>query len=512
MKKLQAFLLVGATCIVLLGGLWAAGLLKISPGNEKGLPLPDEAAKGSPPPHSPKQVEKQTPQKLIVGKWQSQFGKMGIRKEYRENGTVMEYPAFGSPKKGTYRLLNDTSIEYEWPADDDKKHKDKKHKTMQVSVGKNELAETSGDEWASFTLKYKRVDDFSPLLTKEDSQKGDTQDPVQKVATVQAGLTFKKHEASVESVAISPDGMVIASGGGDGVVLIWERATGKVKHKLDTLSRNEGVRGIAFSPDGSTVVCGSRLWNVETGEQRRGSFPGERAVISPDGKLLITATYDEVHAWDLVEDKKVFSKKTPGSISSIAISPDGKLVASSDYSNYVKVWDATTGDQTFSHKDSRAQVYSVAFSPDSTILAVDSGRIYPTLFDLRTSEKVPFKGDLANARFSRPLPLPDGKHLACEMSRDDSIRLWSLSTGEERLILKGHTSPIKAISVSQDGKWLVSASQDHTVKVWDVSSVVEAPIKLARPQLDKDLFTKRDAIIQVSALQITGTCVSICTF
>ena len=95
---------------------------------------------------------------------------------------------------------------------------------------------------------------------------------------------------------------------------------------------------------------------------------------------------------------------------------------------------------------------------------------------------------MANARFSKPVILADNKHLAAVRFSDDSVRLWDFSSGQERMILKGHTGPIKALAVSPDGKVIVSSSQDHTVKVWDVSSVVGPSIKTPSMRTHKDLI------------------------
>ncbi len=502
MKKLQPFLLVGATCIILLGGLWATGLLHF-PKAEK-----------QPTPDSPKQAEKQTehkkPHELIVGKWEGDEDGVPIGAEFSDKGLMIFLGRFaggngtekriGGPIKfgGSYKFLDDKTLETELAFG-------KAVQTQyQVEMTEAKLKLTSEKK----TLAFKRVQEFSAALTKEESKTNDKEAPPSKPSTAKAVLTFKKHEASVEAVAISPDGTLVASGGDDGIVLIWERATGRVRHKLNTLGNprkvigSDSVHSVAFSPDGSTVASGSVegviLWNVETAERRRGDFGGRRVAFSPDGKTLVTATYEEVHVWDLVDDKKVFSKKTPGSITRIAISPDGKLIASGDLASYVRVWDATTGEQKFSYKNSRGQIHAVDFSQDSTLVAANSAGV----FDLKTGEKVALKGQLATDSLPRPHFLPDGKHIACE-HWDDSVRICDLSTGQERLILKGHTGPIKALAVSPDGKWLASASQDHTVKVWDVSSVADAPLKLARPQFDKDLFKKRDAIMQVAALDLS---------
>ena len=484
MRKIQPFLLIGATCVVLLAGLWATGLLNVGPRAEKGSAPPEALKKGS---------EKATPQELILGKWErtdskgSPIGMMEspIGMEFTDKGVVKLLPF---ALMGTYKFVDDDTLETELAFGKFQTSKSK------VVVTKDELTiekEKKGPQ------KYKRVEEFSLTLTKKSVKPSDKEEPAPTVSTGQAVLTFKEHRDSVQSVAISPDGTLIASGGGDGVLMIWERVTGKVTHKLDTKSAPNGIRRVAFSSDGSTVASdGVILWNANTGEQRKvikfkSDYVEHGDRFAFDGKTLAVATNEKkVHVWDLAEDKERFSRKSPDNMTSIAISPDGKMIASGDQGGYVKVWNAKTGEQTFGHDGHEGfgsdSVKLVAFSHDSTLLLVGINKL--AMFDLKTGEKVPLKGPMATDRFSRPVFLPDGKHVACrdnrvflpDGKRDGSVTIFNWEMGEEKLVLKGHTDPINDIAISSDGKWLATASRDNSVKIWDISSVSEAPHKLAK--------------------------------
>lgn len=479
MKKLQAFVLVVTTCVVLLGGLWATGLLNIGRRAEKGAPPPEASKKGS---------EKATPQELILGKWEGTDPKGSpAGMEFTDKGVYTVLPI---ALMGTYNFVDDDTLETKLFFGKFQTSKSKVG-VSKVVVTKDELTieKDKYDDTLPRQKKYKRVEEFSPALTKNSAKPSDKEETGPAVPTGQSVLTFKEHRDSVQSVAISPDGTLIASGGGDGILIIWERVTGKVKHKTDTKSAKNGIRSVAFSSDGSTVASdGVMLWNVDTGEQRKvikveTGFVEFLDTFAFDGKTLAVGSYSgKVHVWDLAEAKEIFPKELPSHIRSIAISLDGKMIASGDQKGYVKVWNAKTGEQTFGHEGSGNGVKSVAFSPDSTLLLVSNYDYERNLamFDLKTREKVPLKGQMATNRFSRPVFLLDGKHIACEHSRDDSVRIVNLESGEEKLALKGHTGPIKSIAISSDGKWLATASKDNSVKIWDISSVSLAPHKLAK--------------------------------
>jgi WD40 repeat protein len=130
-----------------------------------------------------------------------------------------------------------------------------------------------------------------------------------------------------------------------------------------------------------------------------------------------------------------------GQIGSVAFSPDGKILASGATDHLVKVWDPDTGEELATLKDHTEGVWSIALSPDGKTLATGSA--------------------------------------------DKTIKLWDLTKwrggegekGRKREIsepiftLTGHTEPIRSVAFSPDGKMLASASEDSTVKLWDLSKI-----------------------------------------
>jgi WD40 repeat protein len=293
------------------------------------------------------------------------------------------------------------------------------------------------------------------------------------------------HSGQIFSVAVSPDGKILASGSFDHNIKLWDVSTG-VELRVLT-GHSFVVESVAFSPDGKTLASASwdrtaKLWDVSTGAVMF-TFKGHSAVVnsvafSPDGKILATGSADHtIRLWDassgaelrLLKGHAAEDDTSIAGIPSVAFSPDGKILASGGDDHTVRIWDVSTGALLHTLTGHTAVVHSVAFSPDGNVLVSGSGDHFVKLWDVAKGVELrtlpAFPSYVASVAFS-----PDGKILAIA-GGDKTITLWDVPTGKELRTLKGHPYSVESVAFSPNGKTLASGYE--AVRLWDVSTGAE---------------------------------------
>lgn len=279
--------------------------------------------------------------------------------------------------------------------------------------------------------------------------------------------------ALVYTVAFSPDGKLLASGGADNAVTLWDIEN---REELNIFTEhNDWVKSVAFSPDGNLLASASldsfvRLWKLPSNHRAitlKHSAYVESFAFSSDQRMLASAGSDgSVILWDISKTRKIITVPGHrGGVSSVAFSPDGKMFASASYDGSLKVWSAGGSEIKTLAADGGKEVLSVTFSPDGKMLASSGKDKTVKLWEIPSGKPIaPLKHDyVESVTFS-----PDGKMLA-SASADSTVKLWAIPSQIELLAFKGHRSSVTSAAFSPDGKMLASSSRDGTILVWDLS-------------------------------------------
>jgi WD40 repeat protein len=147
-------------------------------------------------------------------------------------------------------------------------------------------------------------------------------------------------------VAISPDSKVIASGGSDSTVTLWDREGGRDLHRLT--GHSGGISSVSFSPDGQRLASASadgstRIWNVST-ELSLYTLSGHvgavlAAVFSPDGKFVVSGGADDtVRFWDAATGQNIETLGAHSGVWQVALSSDGKYLAAGYADGTINLW------------------------------------------------------------------------------------------------------------------------------------------------------------------------------
>ncbi|MFH8803705.1 TIR domain-containing protein [Streptomyces sp. NPDC017936] len=301
-------------------------------------------------------------------------------------------------------------------------------------------------------------------------------------ATGQGRRILRGHGRRIGTLSFSADGSMLAAGGNDGVVRLWHTVSGRRLRELT--GQSDRLVSAVFSPADATLLATASsdgdlyLWNAETGEYQREMDVETDHVwaeaFSADGDLVATANDDDtVRLWYRATGAHVVTVTEHfGRVRSIAFRPDGAVLATGCDDRKVRIWDLAARRITAVLDGHADRVYAVTFAPDGSWLASASwdGQAVVWRDGAVAHRLTGHTGKLWTAA-AHPL-----RPLLATAGDDRTVRLWDPRTGREEAVLTGHTGRVLAVAFSPDGSLLASGSEDGAVRLWTVSE--GAPVAL----------------------------------
>ncbi len=313
--------------------------------------------------------------------------------------------------------------------------------------------------------------------------------------------TFSEHNGAVRAVDISSDDSIIVSGAenqldtGESAVIVseeqktlkmWDLESGEVIHHFE---EGDSINTAAFSNDDSLIASGSqerssiRFWDPDTGERDSSKSIShslgsqiQSLQFSDDDSLIVSScSMGEVFVHEVDSESRVtrFSPRDDDDrVTAVDISPDKSMIASASYFarndrihiNYLDPDDIGSDGTVRSLRGHYSGVNSVEFSSDNEMLLSASRDESVRIWDIESGEVLEnlwgHNGNVSVATFS-----PDDSMIASGGS-EGTVLIWDTETGEIIAEFTEHEDGVTDIVFSSDGSTVVSASSDETVKVW----------------------------------------------
>ncbi len=308
-------------------------------------------------------------------------------------------------------------------------------------------------------------------------------------------FAFAGHAKRILEASFDPSGSRIVTASEDQTAIIWNARTGEQENilkghlnRVNTarfnpkgLSAPEGLRVLTASQDGT-----AKVWDAETG----GSLdtlsghdgPVTKAVFSSDEKWIVTISPDSVAlVWGRAtgerrpEPKRLKHRE---SVTGVLFDVERNRILTTSQDQNLRWWSYIRQIRLLLKRSPHNQIKAMALdSASRTVLTASGRKVYlwnadpPRKLTSRSpkSTLLGHRGLIRDAKFS-----PDGKFVVTA-SEDQTARVWTLATREFRT-LKGHQKAVTSATFSPDGRWIVTSSEDGTLRVWSAETSREVAV------------------------------------
>lgn len=376
----------------------------------------------------------------------------------------------------------------------------------------------------------------------------DTTARVWEPARDEAAMLLNAHSDQVNTLAFSPSGHLLACADSDFTIHLWGDPR-QAKAHYSMQGHRDDVRTLAFNSTGTRLAtagadCVIHIWDTTTGKLVVGQNPNARNVISTANGIVYSTGGGHLQAFQAQNGQRAWPATITAPANDIGISPNGKWLVTSNHTPNVTLWDTATQSPAATLNHTKGPIAHPTFSANSELIATASREdglmwvwkvgqpeailVIPEAADNSMLDAIAFHPNnkyvaiggldwMATSGSDGALCIWDleardkyltidaavtalafdyaGQYLAAGIYNNQgiSVRIWNFETQEKIFDLQGHHDRINAVAFSPDGSWLVSASDDCTIRVWNVLS---GSLVVAR---------QFDAAIQSLAFSADGT-------
>ena len=325
-----------------------------------------------------------------------------------------------------------------------------------------------------------------------------------------ANRVYEGARAALKSVAVSPNGKLLAAVGEKSTVVLFEVASGKLikrleGHRLEVDGKEVYIRDVVFHPQGNWLASAGDdkriiFWSLPTGDKQSEWLAPNRVfalAVSPDGTLLAASTGvddkmtlgNQTTLWAVATGKVIHTFKGHNKVvfeGGLSFSPSGELLASASYDGTARLWAVTTGKTRRILRGHTDDVTSVRFSPKSQLIATSGADHKIMLWEV--DSKRPPRILTGHQDVVHDLCFFTNHLVSAGLDR--TLRVWDIDSGVTRRVLQGHEAGIGEGGLVVHNGHAFSASWDQTVRRWALElpyqQVVDLPNEPASTAIAPD--------------------------
>lgn len=317
------------------------------------------------------------------------------------------------------------------------------------------------------------LEDLNPNYTPASVPLSNYSPPL--ISTWQCIATLTGHHSSVHTLAFSPNGQYLLSGGADRTVKLWDIEKQSCLHTFSDHRSLVSAVGITSNQD---LISGSwdyslKIYSLEgellsTLEGHTGWI--HALAVALNGKSLVSGSADKtIRLWDL--ETKTLAQTLSGhtaAIHALAINPNDTILASGSADKTIRLWNLHTGKEQNILEGHSDTIHALTFSPSGKILISGGADTKINILNLTNCQLI--HSLTGHSEGINCLAIHPQGNILVSGSEDKTLKVWH--PGRFRLLhtLRDHTAAVTAVAISPDGRTLASSSQDKTIKLWQFPS------------------------------------------